>query len=78
MSKYIETTISISLDNVWAGSGKLRRWADESVEIVDCGAQFAEDYDDSEAVYESIQDAIESGSDSLQTDAGLITWTIGE
>jgi hypothetical protein len=71
------TTISISQDNVWAGSGKLR----EGV-IEDCGAQFGADQDESENVYELIEEAIADGKDSLKIelsdsdDAVTITWSI--
>lgn len=81
---FTESPISINMDNVWAGSGKLRTWSDESVEIVDCGAVFAGDQDESENVYELIQDAIEEGKDSLKVElsdrdyAVNITWTIGD
>jgi hypothetical protein len=86
MSKatYTESPISISVDNVYAGNGKLRTWSDESVEIVDCGAVFAGDQDESENVYESIEEAIEEGKDSLKVElsdrdsAVQITWTIAE
>jgi hypothetical protein len=81
---FIESPISISVDNVYAGNGKLRTWSDDSVEIVDCGAVFAGDQDESENVYELIQEAIEEGKDSLKVElsdrdeAVLITWTIAE
>jgi hypothetical protein len=73
------TTISISVDNVWAGSGKLTDGV-----ISDCGAQFGDDQDESENVYELIEEAIEEGKDSLKVElsdrneAVLITWTITE
>jgi hypothetical protein len=73
------TTISISVDNVWAGSGKLTDGV-----ISDCGAQFGDDQDESENVYELIEEAIERGKDSLKVElsdrneAVLITWTITE
>jgi hypothetical protein len=81
---FTEAPISICVDNVYAGHGKLRTWSDESVEIVDCGAVFAGDQDKSENVYELIQEAIEEGKDSLKVElsdrdsAVLITWTIAE
>jgi hypothetical protein len=86
MSKatFTDSPISISVDNVYAGNGKLRTWSDESVEIIDCGAVFADDQDESENVYELIQEAIEEGKDSLKVElsdrdsAVLITWTIAE
>lgn len=81
---YTECTISLNVDNIWAGSGKLRTWSDESVEIIDCGAIFAGNQDESENVYELIQDAIKEGKDSLKVElsdrdsAVRITWTIGD
>jgi hypothetical protein len=71
------TEISISVDGVWAGSGKLRDGI-----IYDCGAVFAGDQDESENVYELIEDAINNGKDSLKVElsylesAVQITWTI--
>jgi hypothetical protein len=80
MSRTTEyTTISISVDNVWAGSGKLIDGI-----ISDCGAQFGADQDESENVYELIEEAIEEGKDSLKVDlsdrddAVAITWLIVE
>jgi len=73
------TTISISQDNVWAGSGKLTDGI-----ISDCAAQFGADQDESENVYEMIEEAIEEGKDSLRVelsdrdDAVTITWSIVE
>ena len=73
------TTISIAMDGVWAGSGKL---VDGIIE--DCGAQFCDDQDESENVYELIEEAIAEGKDSLKVelskrdDAVEITWTIAE
>ena len=71
------TVISISVDNVWAGSGKLRDGV-----IEDCGAQFGADQDESEVVYEMIEDAIEEGKDAIKVqmsdsdDTVEITWSI--
>jgi hypothetical protein len=65
------TVIEIAVDNVWAGSGKLR-----GGEIVDCGAQFCDDTTESESVYASIEDAIELGKSSLTFRGQKITWTI--
>ena len=73
------TTISISQDNVWAGSGKLIDGT-----ISDCGAQFGADQDESENVYELIEEAIAEGKDSFKIelsdrdDAVTITWSIVE
>jgi len=68
--------ISISMDQVWAGSGKL---IDGRIE--DCGAQFCDDTDESELVYELIEEAIEAGKDSVKVafDDGVtrvIAWTL--
>lgn len=80
MSKSPEfTAISISVDGVWAGDGKLIDGV-----ISDCGAQFGDDQDESENVYELIEEAIEEGKDSLKVElsdrdsAVQITWTLTE
>ena len=79
MSKTNYTTISISQDHVWAGDGKLIDGV-----ISDCGAQFGADQDESEVVYEMIEEAIEEGKDSIKVelsdrdDAVTITWSIVE
>jgi len=80
MSKSTEyTTISISIDGIWAGSGKLTDGV-----ISDCGAQFCDDSDESENVYEMIEEAIAGGKDSLKVElsdrdeAVKITWSIVE
>jgi len=65
------TVIEIAVDNVWAGSGKLR-----GGEIVDCGAKFCDDNRQSDSVYASIEDAIDSGKDSVTFRGHKITWTI--
>lgn len=73
------TVISISQDNVWAGSGKLTDGV-----ISDCGAQFGADQDESENVYELIEEAIEEGMDSIKValsdmnDTVVISWSIVE
>ncbi len=73
------TVISISQDNVWAGSGKLTDGV-----ISDCGAQFSADQDESENVYELIEEAIEEGKDSIRVElfdkdeAVVISWSIVE
>lgn len=73
--------INIYVDNVWAGSGRLLGNADDGFEIVDCGAQFCDDNDESEDVYGMIEDAIDNGESSLTVDLTngrkLITWSIG-
>jgi len=71
------TTISISVDGVWAGSGKLI-----DGKIVDCGSQFSADHDESESVYELIEDAIEHGHQWADADLSdqdnlvHVTWSI--
>ena len=72
------TVISISMDGVWAGSGKL-----VDGQIKDCSAQFCDDNDESLEVYELIEDAIESGKDSIKVEFSddttrRIDWTIVE
>ncbi len=71
------TTISISMDGVWSGSGKIR-----DGEIVDCSAQFCDDTDESLKVYEMIEEAIDDGRDSLVVELDgerrEMTWTITE
>lgn len=68
-------TISISMDGVWAGSGKL---VDGIIE--NCGAQFCDDNDASLAVYAQIESAIAAGRDSLTTEIDgqprRLTWSI--
>ncbi len=74
--------IMIFVDQVWAGSGKLRGTVnvDDGVEIVDCGAQFCDDTDESLSVYELIEDAIDSGESSIKVELDgetkTISWTI--
>lgn len=70
------TVIEICVDGVWAGSGKLRGDVDNGHQIVDCGAQFSDDQDASEKVYEAIEDAIDEGDDQITVDGKRITWTI--
>lgn len=71
------TVIQIAVDGVWAGNGKLIDGI-----ISDCGAQFGANQAESEGVYELIEDAIESGDDSLRVelsdrdDAVQITWSV--
>lgn len=71
------TVITISLDRVWAGSGKLIDGI-----ISDCGAQLGADQDESEVVYEMIEEAIEDGKDSMTIEIEgkdtLVTWNIIE
>jgi len=70
------TTISISQENVWAGSGILT-----DGKISNCGAQFGSDQDESENVYELIEEAIEDGHDGINVELAdgstvEITWSI--
>lgn len=78
MSKTTEyTTITILVDGVVAGYGRL-----VDGHIADCGAVFANDQDESENVYELIEEAIGEGKDSLKVElsnldsAVRITWDI--
>lgn len=64
--------ISIYRDNVWAGDGRLA-----GGEITDCPAVLGADQDESEAVYELIQDAIEADEDSVEVHGHEYTWVIG-
>lgn len=71
-------SISISMDGVWVGSGKLIDGI-----ISDCGAQFGADQDESENVYELIEEAIEEGKDSIKVELSdrddeyaIISWSI--
>lgn len=72
MSKF---AIDICVDHVWSGSGRV---IDGS--IVDCAAQFCDDYDASLSIYDDIEDAISEGNDSLQADldgeSKTITWSL--
>jgi hypothetical protein len=69
--------ISISVDGIWAGSGKL-----DGGQIVDCGAQFCRDADESEDIYEMIENAISGGRESVSVKHSdddyvhHITWSI--
>ena len=72
------TVIEISIDGVWAGSGKL---VDGRIE--DCGAQFCDDNDESLDVYEAIEEAIQEGKSSVKIEFSdettrTIAWTIVE
>lgn len=69
--------ISILMDSIWAGSGRLRDGI-----IDDCGAQFCPDNDESLEVYEMIEEAIAAGRESVKVEfdgddkTHLITWSI--
>lgn len=79
MSNATTTTaqISISVDEIWAGSGRL-----ENGQIVDCAAQFCSDADESEEIYEMIEQAIAEGKESVTVEHSAddksrrITWSI--
>lgn len=72
-----ETMISISMDGVWAGSG---RFVDG--QVVDCGAQFCDDNDESLEVYDMIDEAIENGQSEVRVqfsgsdETHVITWSL--
>ena len=78
-TKNTDTTISLAVDGIWAGSGKLI-----GGNIRDCGAVFCDDQDESETVYEMIEEAIAAGKQSLKIElsdrsvAAKITWDIVE
>lgn len=78
MTKTTTTTrISISVDGVWSGSGRV---VDDS-RIVDCGAVFAGGQDESDDVYEAIEEAISEGRDSQRIEHAdgtthVYTWSI--
>jgi hypothetical protein len=72
------TAIEISLDGVWAGSGKL---IDGRIE--DCGAQFCDDSEESENVYELIEEAVVEGKSNLRVKFAddtirELSWTVTE
>lgn len=49
------TVVSISRDGVWVGTG---RWQSEAEHIVDCAARLGSTDEESEAVYEALDEAI--------------------
>jgi hypothetical protein len=68
--------ISISVDGVWAGSGRV---VDGS--IADCGAVFASGQDESDDVYDLLDEAIGDGLDHLNVEHAdgtthRYSWTI--
>jgi hypothetical protein len=77
MTTETRSNITISMDGTWAGDGKLRDGI-----IEDCGAQFCDDNDANEAIYEAIEWEIERGGSRTKMDidgeAKLIEWTITE
>lgn len=70
-----ELKISINMDGIWAGSGDLRDGV-----IENCGAQFCDDNDVSLGFYESIEEAIEAGHDSVTVEidgtSHVLSWSI--
>jgi hypothetical protein len=77
MTTATRSNITISMDGTWAGDGKLRDGV-----IEDCSAQFCDDADESLAVYDEIEAAIDglTGRVRLTIDGEtkLIEWTITE
>ena len=71
------SAIEIQVDGVWAGSGKM-----DGGYIRDCSAQFCVDADESEEVYEMIEDAITEGRERVKVELSgqdkpvVITWAI--
>ena len=69
--------ITISMNGTWAGDGRL---CDGRIE--DCSAQFCDDADESLAVYDAIEEAIDGPTGSIKIDIDgetkLIEWTITE
>lgn len=67
--------ISISVDGVWAGSGRI-----VNGRVEECGAVWCDDQDESDVVYEMLDDAIADGLESLKIEvAGKMqkfTWEI--
>lgn len=64
--------INIYCDNVWSGEGRL-----VDGEIIDCPAVLGADQDESDAVYELIQDAIDAEEDAVGIHGHEYTWVIG-
>jgi len=69
-------TISICVDNVWAGDGKIL-----DGEIRDCAAQLGGDQEETEVLYSMIEDAIEAGKDCVTCElnngqTASIEWSI--
>lgn len=60
--------ISISEDGVWAGDGIIQT----SINIYDCPASF----DETEAVYEAIEEAIARGQSTVEHNGRRYSWTI--
>ena len=69
-------TIQIFVDGIFATAGRLVGGS-----IVDCAGQFCDDSDESENVYEEIEDAIAYGNVSVRIELSddrkiLVTWEI--
>jgi hypothetical protein len=65
--------ISISVDGVWGGTG----WLNDGV-IEDCAAVLGGSQDESDRIYESIEEAIADGAKSLQDGDVCYSWTISD
>jgi len=76
------TVISIFMDGVFSGSGRLEGSKEDGYSIKDCGAQFCDDADESEDVYGDIEEAINLGEKSVTVKLDgvkrSITWSIVE
>lgn len=77
------TSISIFMDGVFSGSGRLEGNAEDGHSIKDCGAQFCDDADESIDVYDDIEEAINLGESSVKVTFSdgtthSITWSIVE
>jgi hypothetical protein len=79
MTTETRSNITISMNGTWAGDGKL---CPCSGRIEDCSAQFCDDADESLAVYDAIEEAIDGLTGSIKVDIDgetkLIEWTITE
>lgn len=77
MSESTKTSqqIEIYVDGTWAGSG---RHVDG--QIVDCSAQFSDDSDESDEVYDMLDDVIRDGHKKLVAELVgktiTVTWTL--
>jgi len=79
MTTETRSNITISMDGTWAGDGKL---CPCSGRIEDCSAQFCDDADESLAVYDEIESAIDGPTGRVRVaidgETKLIEWTITE
>ena len=77
MTTETRSNITISMGGTWAGDGKLR-----DGRIEDCSAQFCDDADESLAVYDEIEAAIDGPTGrvrlTIDGETKLIEWTITE